>query len=393
MAMLELRVNGRLVRADVEPRLQLAEFLRQNLDLTATNVGCEQGVCGACTVLQDGKPVRSCISYAVMFEGREITTLEGLNGDPLMQDLQKAFSDRHALQCGFCTPGMLISAHDLIRRKGALDEAAIRHAMSGNLCRCTGYMGIVAAIGDIGLQQSGGQPEAAAKPKAGGLGKVVPAFELSADSVADSTAHAASSDEGLVDGDPPQPGWTRVRQDFAVEQEIEAVWQYFSDPENIAGCFPGAKLTAFDGHDIAGTIEVNFGPITARFAGTGRFDLEPAYRRGALQGSGADKRGGNQVKAHVGFALSPGSGSGTGAASTEVSVVVDYVLSGPLAQFGRSGLVRDFANRLSQRFAGNLNRAMAGGDNGGETMEGGEISIIATTLSILWTRIRSLFGR
>ncbi|MEE1557034.1 MAG: 2Fe-2S iron-sulfur cluster-binding protein, partial [Alphaproteobacteria bacterium] len=105
MAMIELRINGKAVRADVDPRLQLADFLRDNQDLTATHVGCEQGVCGACTVLIDGKPARSCISYAVQNQGREITTLEGLSGDALMLDLQQAFTGQHALQCGFCTPG------------------------------------------------------------------------------------------------------------------------------------------------------------------------------------------------------------------------------------------------------------------------------------------------
>jgi carbon-monoxide dehydrogenase small subunit len=387
MAMLELQINGKAVRANVEPRLQLADFLRENQDLTATHVGCEQGVCGACTVLIDGKPARSCISYAVQCQGREITTLEGLNGDPLMQDLQQAFTGQHALQCGFCTPGMLISAHDLISRKGALDEGAIRHEMSGNLCRCTGYMGIVAAIGEVGRKHSDSRQAAPVIPgnMGHGLGREVPAFDLAAEAVADTVAPMAVT----PDTEPPEPGWSRLEQEFGVGQEIEAVWRYFSDPANIAGCFPGARLTAFDGQDIAGTIDVKFGPITASFAGTGRFDLQPERRRGVLQGSGADKRGGSRVKAKVNFALAPGDG----ASRTEVRVVVDYLLSGPLAQFGRSGLVREFANRLSRQFADNLNRAMAGDETGAAANGAGDISIISTTLSIIWAGIRSLFGR
>ncbi len=387
MAMLELHINGKAVRAEVEPRLQLADFLRQNQDLTATHVGCEQGVCGACTVLIDGKPTRSCISYAVQCQGADITTLEGLNSDPLMQELQQAFTGQHALQCGFCTPGMLISAHDLISRKGALDEAAIRHEMSGNLCRCTGYMGIVAAIRDVGLKHSDGRQAAPNIPgnMGFGLAKAVPAFDLAAEAVADTSASMAVT----ADAGPPEAGWSRLEQAFTVAQAIEPVWQYFSDPGNIAGCFPGARLTAYEGHDIAGTIDVKFGPITASFAGTGRFDLEPGSRRGVLRGSGADKRGGSRVKANVSFVLAPGSDGST----TEVRVVVDYLLSGPLAQFGRSGLVREFANRLSQQFAANLNRAMAGGEAGATANGAGEISIISTTLSIIWAGIRSLFGR
>ena len=386
MAMIELRINGKAVRADVDPRLQLADFLRDNQDLTATHVGCEQGVCGACTVLIDGKPARSCISYAVQNQGREITTLEGLSGDALMLDLQQAFTGQHALQCGFCTPGMLISAHDLISRKGALDEAAIRHEMSGNLCRCTGYMGIVAAISDVGQKHSGGGQAASniLSNMGHGLGRDVPAFDLATAAAEVETVVAVS--QGSV---PPEAGWSRLEQAFSVGQDIEAVWQYFTDPGNIAGCFPGAQLTAFDGQNIAGNIDVKFGPITASFAGTGRFDLDAANRHGVLEGSGADKRGGSRVKANVSFVLLPGDDS----LETEVRVVVDYLLSGPLAQFGRSGLVREFANRLSRQFAVNLNRTMMGGELDASMESAGGISVVSTTLSIIWAGIRSLFGR
>ncbi|MDP6830463.1 MAG: 2Fe-2S iron-sulfur cluster-binding protein [Alphaproteobacteria bacterium] len=385
MAMLELTINGKVVRAEVEPRLQLSDFLRDGQNLTATHVGCEQGVCGACTVLIDGKPARSCISYAVQNQGREITTLEGLNGDPLMQDLQQAFTGQHALQCGYCTPGMLISAHDLISRKGALDEAAIRHEMSGNLCRCTGYMGIVAAIREVGLKHSNGQQMAPniSGNTGFGLGREVPAFDLAAEA----EVHTAAA-VSLASG-PPEPGWARLEQAFSVGQDMEAVWQYFSDPANIAGCFPGARLTAFDGQDIAGSMDVKFGPITASFSGSGRFDLDAARRRGVLQGSGADKRGGSRVKANVSFLLVPGDDG----LRTDVKVTVDYLLSGPLAQFGRAGLVREFASRLSRQFADNLNRAMTGGDAGADMDGAGGISIISTTLSIIWAGIRSLFSR
>jgi aerobic-type carbon monoxide dehydrogenase small subunit (CoxS/CutS family) len=141
-----LAVNGRHVEAEIEPRLNLADFLREHLHLTATHVGCEHGVCGACTVLADGKPIRACIALTVSLEGAEIRTLEGLQGDPLMEMLKDAFHEKHGLQCGFCTPGMLVSAWDLLRRRHDLDEHAVRVAMSGNLCRCTGYQGIVRSI-------------------------------------------------------------------------------------------------------------------------------------------------------------------------------------------------------------------------------------------------------
>src|ERR1700712_2373801 len=120
---LTLTINGKNTRSLVEPRTSLADFLREELRLTATHLGCEQGVCGACTILIDGQPARACITLAVAVDGAEISTLEGLDRDPLMGVLKDAFEDKHGLQCGFCTPGMLISARDLIQRKPKLSEA------------------------------------------------------------------------------------------------------------------------------------------------------------------------------------------------------------------------------------------------------------------------------
>jgi aerobic carbon-monoxide dehydrogenase small subunit len=130
----------------VEPRQSLADLLREDMRLTATHLGCEQGVCGACTILINGQPGRACITLAVAVDGAEIRTLEGLQDDELMEILKEAFHDKHGLQCGFCTPGMLISSWDLLKRRPKLNEQEIRVGMSGNLCRCTGYQGIVRSI-------------------------------------------------------------------------------------------------------------------------------------------------------------------------------------------------------------------------------------------------------
>jgi carbon-monoxide dehydrogenase small subunit len=126
--------------------MHLADFLRENRRLTATHLGCEHGVCGACTVLINGEPARACIALTVALEGANIKTLEGFEDDKRMAVLKNSFHERHGLQCGFCTPGMLISAWDLLRRKPNSSEREIREAMSGNLCRCTGYQGIVRSI-------------------------------------------------------------------------------------------------------------------------------------------------------------------------------------------------------------------------------------------------------
>ncbi len=141
-----VRVNGSTHVRDVEPRRLLADFLREELGLTGTHVGCEHGICGACTVVLNGEAVRSCLTFAVQADGAEILTVEGLARDGELHPLQRRFAEHHALQCGFCTPGMLMIAYDLLRHRpqASLDE--IRLAMSANLCRCTGYQGIVRAV-------------------------------------------------------------------------------------------------------------------------------------------------------------------------------------------------------------------------------------------------------
>jgi len=146
-AVVSVTVNGTPYQRFVEPRLLLSDFLRHDLRLTGTHVGCEHGVCGACTVLVDGEPARSCLMLAIQSDGASVTTVEGLavNSDEL-HPVQQAFWDTHALQCGFCTSGMLISAVALLRSQPDPSDAQIRAALSGNLCRCTGYQNIVRAV-------------------------------------------------------------------------------------------------------------------------------------------------------------------------------------------------------------------------------------------------------
>jgi len=143
----EITVNSTKWRGSIEPRTTLADFLREHLGLTGTHLGCEHGVCGACSILLDGLPVRSCLMYAAQAEGCAVTTIEGLSqADGTPGALQDAFCETHALQCGYCTPGMVIAAHALLQENPAPSEAEIREALSGNLCRCTGYVQIVEAV-------------------------------------------------------------------------------------------------------------------------------------------------------------------------------------------------------------------------------------------------------
>ena len=149
-----IEINGERVTAEVAPRTHLADFVREHLGLTGTHIGCEHGVCGACTVEIDGQIARSCIAFAPACDGAKVRTIESFDDDPLMVGLRAAFTAEHALQCGYCTPGMLIAARDLIQRKGRLSAVEIREAMSGNLCRCTGYVGIIRAIERVMADES-----------------------------------------------------------------------------------------------------------------------------------------------------------------------------------------------------------------------------------------------
>ena len=147
MASVSLLVNGREITADIDPRTLLVEFLREHLRLTGTHVGCDTSQCGACVVHIDGKAVKSCTTLAVQASGSSVTTIEGLANNGQLHPMQEAFRDNHGLQCGFCTPGMIMSAIDIVQRHGGqLDEATVRQELEGNICRCTGYHNIVKAV-------------------------------------------------------------------------------------------------------------------------------------------------------------------------------------------------------------------------------------------------------
>ena len=153
MHQISITVNGQVVECEVEPRQHLGDVLRERLALRGTHLGCEHGVCGACTVLLDGEPVRSCLLLAVQADGAEVRTVEGLAEAGQLHPLQRAFRDHHALQCGFCTPGMLMTALYVVGQNPEIeDELEIREALSGNLCRCTGYQNIVDAVRDAAIE-------------------------------------------------------------------------------------------------------------------------------------------------------------------------------------------------------------------------------------------------
>ena len=343
-----LTVNGRKVQALVEPRTHLADFLREHCRLTGTHLGCEHGVCGACTVLLDGEPARSCIAYAVQCDGVTVQTIEGFDGDPLMQELRAAFSREHALQCGFCTPGMLIAARDIVRRLPGADARRIRVELSGNLCRCTGYLGIVNAVSSV-IAARGAEPAATDTAPAAPTAPLAAFVPASVVTEAPATASTIADDE-------PRKGWTRFEESFVIVKPPATVWQVLADIPAVAACLPGAELTEHDARTAKGKMTVKLGPIVAGFAGSAVIERNDQALRGVIQGAGSDRGTGSRTKGDVVYRLTPERDG----EQTRVSVVVEYSLQGALAQFSRSSLAQELGRRLVSDFAANLNARLGG---------------------------------
>jgi aerobic carbon-monoxide dehydrogenase small subunit len=348
MVPIALTVNGRALQALVEPRTHLADFLREQCRLTGTHLGCEHGVCGACTVLIAGAPTRSCLTYAVACDGLAIDTIEGFDDDSTMAELREAFSREHALQCGFCTPGMLISARDIVQRLPDADEPRIRVELSGNLCRCTGYRGIVNAVRGV-IEARRTQPIAREAGQGAAPATPLPAFVPKSDGRAAPVAPAAASDES-------REGWTRFEEAFVLRKPPATVWDAFADIPAIAGCLPGATLAEHDADAVKGKMSVKLGPISASFDGSAVIEREDAALRGVIRGAGRDRGTGSRTKGEVTYRLAPEDEG----RQTRVLLSVEYSLQGALAQFSRSGIARDLGRRLVADFAANLNARLAG---------------------------------
>ncbi len=357
MTAIALTVNGRPVQADVEPRTSLADFLRDAQHLTGTHLGCEHGVCGACNVLVNGVPARACIAFAVAHDGAQVRTVEGFDADPVMARLRQAFSLEHALQCGFCTPGMLISARDIVTRFAVADEARIRAELAGNLCRCTGYLGIVNAIQRV-MRELPAEERLIPSPS------VAPA-ETVPDRVAPFRPYAARHEISDVfeqarlpatTAAMPRAGWSRITDQFVVARPCGEVWELFADTPRMARCLPGVELSTEDGRHLKSRIRIAFGPMKVDFNGSATIERNDTQRVGVLEGSGSDERGGSRAKGRVTYRLA----AEPDGSATRVYLTLDYQLLGPLAQFSRSGLVQDFVKRLIADFARNLSGHLSG---------------------------------
>ena len=328
------------------------------LHLTGTHLGCEHGVCGACTLLLDDMPARSCITYAVSCGGARVTTIEGLDDDEIAIELRAAFTREHALQCGYCTPGMLMSARDLVRRLPEADERSIRVGMSGNLCRCTGYVGIIRAIRSVIDQRRkrGIAPEAGAGRTllgpvgASGGGSVVNAVSAVAVKVEPPPQTAAAI---VVPDFTPA---TVITDHFTVLYPPAVVFDLFGDVASVARCLPGVTLTGVPTPDYAeGMIQVRIGPIAANFRGAARIERTPEFWSGRIVGIGNDQRSRSTSQGEIRYRL-----AAIEVNATRVEISIGYSLKGMLAQMAREGLVRELVARLTADFSRNLDRHLSG---------------------------------
>jgi aerobic carbon-monoxide dehydrogenase small subunit len=368
MMRVALTVNGASVDAEVEPRTHLADFLRESLLLTGTHLGCEHGVCGACTVLLDGEPVRSCIAYAADCEGRDVRSIEGLDADPIAAALRAAFTAEHALQCGYCTPGMLVTARDIVLRLPEADDERIRLELAGNLCRCTGYVGIVRAIRRV----LAAPPEIVRRPQA-----ALPAGRFV------TTAEPVPAAAPTAPREPATPGG-RLTQTLRLNLPRDVVWRAVQDPSLVAGCVPGARILSHESGRIRGELLASLGPIRARFTGEALVTYDAAAYAGSLTGEGRDSATGTRLAGEATFRLTE-----DGPSASVIALTVAYALRGPLAQFGRGPIVQVFARELAETTGRNLEARLRGeGILPAARLGGGALIVRAA-----WRWVRDLFSR
>lgn len=399
---LSLKINERSVVHDVSPRMHLGDFIREQEKLTGTHLGCEHGVCGACVVLLDGQPVRSCITYAVACEGRSVTTIEGYDDDPIMTRLRHAFSSHHALQCGYCTPGMLATARDIVLRLPDATERIVRAELSGNLCRCTGYVGIVEAILSV-LQDLNQRPdpsiEALRLHCVAGRQHVVSAtnqepslpfqtFKAVGAQTADSHPSAPQVSRATNPQDPSlmSGNGTAITESFDLQFSATRVWALMVDLPTVAQCLPGAYISSIEADRLQGGLSLKFGPMQAAFEGSATLSIDEASQSATLNGVGQDKLSQSRASGKINYRI-----ESLGENRARVHVSMLYGLQGPLAQFSRSGMVQDFVRRMIKIFAENIEHTLEHpGD--GLTQQQKNLRPIALFFGILWDRIRGLFS-
>lgn len=371
-------VNGRPAVIDVAPRVTLSDALREHLGLTGTHIGCEHGVCGMCTVIVDGDASRACLLLACQLEGADIMTVEGLGRPDDLHPLQQSFGRHHALQCGFCTPGQLMSAYDLLDHEPGVAREELPEKMSGVLCRCTGYRNIMDAVADVADEYPDGVPT----PR-----NCVSAPLLPRDSVGGPSSAGAldiADDEGVAEIRMPQTEPTvTVEIDDEVAATPDAIWEVMADTERLARCLPGADLVTDFGDDrYKGRIQVALGPVKLAFVGDIHvIERDEADRRIVALAQAEDAGGGNvQAKVLLTVAAN-GDGSVIHAESS-------LHMTGRIAQFGRS-----LAGDVSREMFGQFTRALDATARGEEPASTTAPSTIALIAQLTAARVRKFFER
>lgn len=395
MSEVSMEINGHIVARDIAPRTHLGDFLREEVRLTGTNLSCEHGVCGACTVLLDGQPVRSCITFAVACEGRQVTTIEGYDDDPIMSRLRAAFHQHHALQCGFCTPGMLATARDIVLRLPQADEPRVRIELSGNICRCTGYQGITAAVMSVLLglrEQPDAQVDALRSLAAEGKTALFAASQEGATAFTGFKAEqpAAVPAPPVTAASPPVGAGGKgssIQGGFDVPFPAAQVWAFMADLPAVASCLPGAVIAEQDGDSVKGKIAIKFGPMAAAFNGTAQLERNEQQMSAVLRGAGQDSLSQSRAKGDIGYRVQAVSEQ-----ASRVEVDLLYALQGPLAQFSRSGLVQDFVRRMIADFGRNVALRLQHPTQEGQALPQAELKPFRMFMGVLWERIKRLFG-
>ncbi|RZL85786.1 MAG: carbon monoxide dehydrogenase [Variovorax sp.] len=396
MTAIAIEVNKRCVSRDVPSRMHLADFVRDEGRQTGTHLGCEHGVCGACTVLLDGQPVRSCITFAVACDHKIVTTVEGYDDDAVIALLRPAFSRHHALQCGFCSPGMLATARDIVLRFPSADEHLVRVELSGNLCRCTGYMGIVNAVMDVLAQCRDDAVPAVSKLRAANAKVFRDVMVVAGGATGFQTFKATDIGRKGVVAEKQAPAddaigtaskaGTSIQGSFKVPYPADAVWKFMADLPAVAGCLPGAELTEHVEDRVKGRVAIKFGPMSASFNGAARLERNDAARSAVLKGAGQDSISKSRANGDVSYRMVE-----IDARTTKVEVDLLYSLQGPLAQFSRSGLVKDFVGRLIQEFGKNVTLRMDPNRSTDLPLPPAKLNAFSLGMSVMWSRIKRLF--
>ena len=367
-----LTINGSEVTMSLPARVTLSDALRDHLGLTGTHVGCEHGICGMCTVLVDGEAARACLLFAVQLDGAEITTVEGLGRQDDLHPLQESIGRHHGLQCGFCTPGFLMSSYDLLTHEPDVQREELPAELSGVLCRCTGYRNIIDAVEEVAETHRAGLPGPGNCGRRALVGRTpvgtTGAGEVAADSAAVEQAGGHPDEIVLPSGEPT----IRIDVTSKLSSSPEEVARVFGDVWLLARCLPGAELAEALGDDwYRGRARVALGPVRLAFNGIAHI-AEQSASHIVMNAQGKDSGGGG---AQAGIVMSAVAAEGGTSLTAEASVF----LTGRIAGFGRS-LAADVSRRMFEEFARAVDRAASGEEPNAAARPPGAVSLLLSTL-------------